>query len=238
MFLREMILSETSDEDRAIVSLATAVTMYLRKQNFQVGYSPRRIGKVGDLFDTPLQALNDVNLEVASSEYLTDFTNSLDDREVGGAWDGNTETVILNADKINTTRMVRILSHEFRHALDDYKSDFRAGEDDNRYDTPKKKEHRNAKNDPYMSHLYTLAKPAEINARFAEVLTDLSLGMKKLPVSSKEEMRKQALDLLNRSLAHKRIAELFPERTESRDFRRLLSRAVDYIDKEISHLQK
>lgn len=35
MFLREMILSETSDEDRAIVSLATAVTMYLRNRIFK-----------------------------------------------------------------------------------------------------------------------------------------------------------------------------------------------------------
>lgn len=237
MFLREMILSETSNEDRAIVSLATAVTLYLRKHASEFGDNVTDLGKIGELFDTPLAMLNDVNLKLAPDQYLLDLTGSGIDRTIGGVWDGNTESVIINHENINNAKIVRVLSHEFRHALDDYKSDFRAGEDDNRYDTPKKKHYRNVKDDPYMSHLYTLAKPAEINARFAEVLTDLAIGIKKFN-GSKEEIRSQALDLLNRSLAHRRIAELFPERTESRDFRRLMSRAADYIDKEIAHIQK
>jgi phage terminase Nu1 subunit (DNA packaging protein) len=34
------------------------------------------------------------------------------------------------------------------------------------------------------------------------------------------------------------IADLFPERTQSPDYKRLIKRAVDFIDKEIAHLTK
>lgn len=239
MFLREMFMFETTEDDREIVSLSTAITKYLRREFEFLDYqdTPEDLGLLGDEFDIMLPGIENVRLKVASSQYLTDLTGALDDREVGGVWDGNTESIIINGDKINTTRISRIISHEIRHALDDYKSGFRAGEDDNRYDTPKKSVYRNAKDDPYMNHLYTLAKPAEINARFLEVLTDIKHNIPKLGNIDPEQMKDELIKIMNRSMAHKRIAELFPERTQSRDFRRLLSRAVGFIDQEIQHFQ-
>ena len=148
---------------------------------------------------------------------------------------------MFNIDYLDSDRMRTTITHELRHALDEYKSGSyppspknKTPELTNRYFTPKKKEHR--KDDPYSTAQYR-AQPAEINARFTEVLDTLATRI--IPRANKlssDQARPKIMHDLNHLLIKYGIADLFPERTQSRDYKRLIKRAVDFIDKELAHL--
>jgi hypothetical protein len=155
-----------------------------------------------------------------------------------GVWDPNTDTIWINSERLSDLRLkvIRLISHELRHALDDMKSDYRASESD-RYDTPKNPAYRNIKKDPYYGNLSYLAKPSEINARFVEVLTLLSRTIARDFIQTGTRgLRDKAISDLYRFLETKKILNLFPEKEKSADYKRLLKRAVDFIDKEIAYL--
>jgi hypothetical protein len=151
---------------------------------------------------------------------------------VYGLWyGGQYPKMIFNQDFIGSTYLLSVISHELRHALDDFKSDHRAGSSE-KYSTPKKRHQRRGKN------LY-LAQPSEINARFLQVLNSLvpiikRAYLQKSPDKIKQEIVKNFYNLLN----YYNISELFPEKEASRDYKRLIKRGMDFISKESEHVEQ
>ena len=250
MRLLELFLVETTEEDRALISLSSAIYAKLQPYMGELDYDnvfdiPEqqliKIGKIGDIFDTSLTALNDVSIEVQGGdpfiEHAKDPKETIADyegKDMYGFYEEDTRTVVLNLELLDRHRMKTSITHELRHALDEIKAGPTRG-DANRYFTPKKKEHR--KNDPYSTIQYR-ARPAEINARFVEVLDILA---KRIPQwhnkLSLDEVRPKILNDLKHLLVKYEIADLFPEKEQSRDYKRLMKRAVDFIDKELLHVQ-
>ena len=153
--------------------------------------------------------------------------------EVLGIWYNHNSSIILNKDYLTSNKMKTSIVHELRHALDDYKSNFEANKRDGRYSIPKKKEHRVKKHrdddTPY------IAQPAEINARFAQVLHGMVEPIRRAVKLDPEDANKLILGNLNKLLSSHRIIELFPEGLQSKDYKRLIKRAVAFIEKEVEH---
>lgn len=241
MKLFEFILHETSEEDRAIVSLSSALVAKLVSRYNSTKETHFKLGRIGDLVDTPLLALNDIQIEVTDADHLLDIIQKEKSPEstTNGVWDPEIDTIWINHELLSGLRIkiIRIISHELRHALDDMKSDYRAGES-HRYDTPKKIEYRGVKNHPEMGNVDYLARPSEINARFLEVLTFLTRSISKnypLYDNEKDLFDRSVEDLYN-FMEKKKISGLFPEKEKSKEYRRLLRRGLDYIEKEIAYL--
>ena len=253
--MRLQELFETTEEDRALISLSSAIYARLQQYiNIDQDYTDEdeevvALGKIGDLFDTPIGVLNNVGIELQGGEPFIRRAKSIDaadavkisDKIILAIWDDTTKSVVFNIDYLDSDRMRTTITHELRHALDEYKSGSyppspknKTPELTNRYFTPKKKEHR--KDDPYSTAQYR-AQPAEINARFTEVLDTLATRI--IPRANKlssDQARPKIMHDLNHLLIKYGIADLFPERTQSRDYKRLIKRAVDFIDKELAHL--
>ena len=238
MRLQELI--ETADEDRALISLSSAiydkVKPYINSEDY-----PEHIGKVGDIFDTPITALNDIKIDIAGGDEF--MKRSIDPGEDPAMYEGkellafyeeDTRTIVLNAEFLDRQRMKTTITHELRHALDEIKSGSYPG-NAKRYFTPKKKEHR--KDDPYSTAQYR-AQPAEINARFVEVLDILSKRIPKwyAAIDGKDIKKQLSTDFKN-LLVKFEIADLFPEKTQSRDYQRLVKRAYEFMQKEIDHTE-
>jgi predicted secreted protein len=257
MRLVELFLVETTEEDRAIISLASSIYDYIQQfddvstepEDFDPDFDDDEfaekdekiitLGRIGDLFDTPLDILNTVTLELQSSYGIKERLKKEEEPgqeskgEVLGIWYNHNSTIVLNKDYLTSNKMKTSIVHELRHALDDYKSDFKANQQERRYTTPRKKEHRVKKHEnddtPY------IAEPAEINARFVQVLHGLVDPIKRAVKLDPEDANKLILGTLNKLLSFHRIEELFPERTQSKSYKRLVKRAVDFIEKEIQH---
>ena len=264
MRLQELFLIETTEEDRAIISLALAIHTKYRnyedsdEDNVEVEYDPDidlndpidrpiNIGKIGDLFDTPLTLLNNVTIEFQSSDGMyerskDDDPDDIEKEKIGnrsvilGLWYSDISTIVLNKDYLDLTYMRTIISHELRHALDDYKSGFKAGISD-RYRTPKKKEHRTNIRHPYLGKLGYTAQPAEINGRFLQVLDALVPIIKREVKISPDTAKNSIFSKFKAQLEIRRIADLFPEKEKSRDYKRLLKRGIDFIEKELRYVQ-
>jgi hypothetical protein len=257
MRLVELFLTETADEDRAIISLASKIYGYIQQfddvstepEEFDPDFDDDEfaekdekvitIGQIGDLFDTPLDILDPVTLELQSSYGIKERLKKEEEpgkeskNEVLGIWYNHNSTIVLNKDYLTANKMKSSIVHELRHALDDYKSNFEANWQNRRYTTPKKKEHRIAKHDkddtPY------IAEPAEINARFLQVLDGMVDPIKRAVKLEPEYANKLILGNLNKLLTSHRIIELFPEGLQSKDYRRLIKRAIAFIDKEVAY---
>jgi hypothetical protein len=154
-----------------------------------------------------------------------------------GLWDANTRTIIFNADYLSTDFMKSTIAHELRHMLDDIKSEFRVA-GSKRYSTPKDKEYRKTKNDPYAPDMQYLAQPAEINARFVQVLNSLVPKIKRLSSQPKLVARDRLHKMLRYEMDVHDVAGMFRDKSNSRDYKRLLKRGADFIDKELEHVQQ
>lgn len=237
MRLQELFLVETTEEDRALISLSAALYPIIMQHSSTEEYV--NVGKIGDLVDTPLSILNDVNIEL---ELPDDFMSRSEDEDDLGRdlsevvriafWDPSTESVVLNLKYITRPTIRRTLTHELRHALDDVKSDYKASVSD-KYMTAKKKSHRDSPETAYH------AKPGEINARYAQTMHLVVLKLEKLFQKSNdaEKIRAEIMDYLSLVFESNRISYLFPEKEKSKDYKRLMKRAVDFIEKEISHIK-
>ncbi len=234
--MRLQVLFETTEEDRALISLSSAI--YDKVISHTELDQPINLGKVGDIVDTPLHALNDVSIELRSGD---DFLKRIDadpvsniGKDVFAAYDDDTNSVILNFDHLDKHRSKTAITHELRHALDNIKSETKFI-DNKRYFTPKKKEHR--KDDPYSTLKYR-AQPAEINARFTELLDILSKRIPKwYDKLDASEIKPQLTTDFNNLLNKYEIADIFPEKTKSPDYKRLVKRAYDFMQKEMTHIE-
>jgi hypothetical protein len=134
--------------------------------------------------------------------------------------------------------MKSVIAHELRHAMDDVKSGYKANQSD-RYETPRNKSYRRVTKDPHMGNLAYLAQPAEINARFIQVLNKL-VDQNQIAALAKypqDQITMRAERILKRAMDTYNITHLFPEKEKSRDYKRLLKRGMDFITKELNHIR-
>jgi hypothetical protein len=230
--MRLQELFETTEEDRALVSLSSSIYDLIKTHE-------GNLGKIGDLFDTPITALNDIGIIAVGGDefakYTADMNDTMDyaDKQILGLWDEDVRSIIFNKDHIDNPRMQTTVTHELRHALDDVKS----GSYPNgvmKYFTPKKKEHR--KNDPHSTIQYR-ARPAEINARFLEVLHKIvDIIPKRAKTIKPGELRDRLFHDIDQLFIKYEIDDIFPERTKSKDYKRLLKRAYNFVEKELTYL--
>lgn len=239
--MRLQELFETSEEDRELISLSSAVYDKVKPYIDSDINELVRIGKIGDIMDTHLPEVNNISIELEGGDAF--MQRAIDPGEDPAVYEGkellafyeeDTRTVVLNSDFLGRQRMKTSITHELRHALDEIKSGSYPG-NAKRYFTPKKKEHR--KDDPYSTAQYR-AQPAEINARFVEVLDILSKRIPKwyAAIDGKDIKKQLSTDFKN-LLNKYEIADLFPEKTQSRDYKRLVKRAYDFMQKEIDHIE-
>jgi len=241
MRLQELFLIETTEEDRAIVSLANVVYSHIKKYIDYVdpdSPEPVNIGKIDDFAETPLEGMEDINIvlqqgEALGREVAAQNKEEYEGKDPRGLWDSAGPTITINADHISSEKIKSTIVHELRHALDDLKSSGRAGTS-SKYDTPKKKVHR--KKDPYAKNFPYLAKPSEINARFSQVLDGLTDSIAKNSNLPPQQLWDQEMKVLKRLFIMHNISDLFPEKEQSRDYKRLMKRAADFIQKEIKYI--
>ena len=203
------------------------------------------MGTVGKLFNTPLEILNPVKIQLQSDYGLRKRIKNEDGLEVMGEkgvyyglWDPNKSTMTLNKDMIDEPSVRSAIAHELRHALDDYKSDFKAGTS-KRYWTPKNKDYKDVKDDPKLGDVDYFARPGEINARFVETLNSMVPIIKKAVAEIEPKyLRSYILSEFKDTLRHHFISNLFPEKEKSKDYKRLLNRGIEFIRKEVEHQLK
>jgi hypothetical protein len=250
---RPTTIKETAEEDRALVSLSSAIYKKVI-QHVETDDEHIELGKIGEMFDTSIVALNNVSIDIQGGDSFhrrlhdippADILGDKIDNTAVAFWDEDVDTVVLNRYYLGTERIKTTITHELRHALDSIKSDKFPG-DASRYFTPKKKEHRQLyytdsgeidKSDVRNLTPYR-AQPAEINARFAEVLHALSDFVAKRYNTVAPHLIKRQLSQDFKKLMNKfQISYLFPEKDQSRDYKRLVKRAYDFMEKEIAHVE-
>lgn len=266
MKLFELFLTETTEEERAILSLSSAISNHIKKykdiepeqhnyddDDYDSDYDddldihgdedyPQDIGTIGQLFDTPLDILNPVRLELQSDYGIRQRIKREDESDkqilkpgsddILGLWYSDSKTIVLNKDYLESPSLKSAVSHELRHALDDFKSDFRANKPNTKYTKPKIKSIRKLsdKDDPH--GLKILAEPAEINARFSQVLHAMTpviaRSVKLDPYYADRLIKNQLNNELDRYL----IADFFPHKQNSKEYKRFIKRAMDFVQKE------
>lgn len=275
MRLIELYLRETAEEDRAIISLASAIANYVNNKygdselNDEPDYDhdpdfddfdfdeldihgdedkPIDLGSIGQLFDTPLAVMNPIRMELQTDYGIRQRRKKESDskiikrpgeEDIMGLWYQDDLLMVLNRDYVGTPKLKSVVAHELRHALDDFKSNKEANKPGGRYSVPKNKSYRKITNDPHMGNLAYLAEPAEINARFAQVLNRL-VDQNQIAALAKypqDQITMRAQRLLLRAMEAYNISHLFPEKEKSKDYKRLLKRGMDFITKELSHIK-
>lgn len=241
MRLQEIFLIETTEEDRAIVSLASSISDYLRKYEDSEDTEVIKVGTIGDLFDTPLTILDPIKIELDTHNGIMERMKkerpdevAKENSEVIGIWYMHSKTVVFDKDYIDTYALKSIISHELRHALDDFKSGFKASTS-KKYATPKDKANRKVTDDPYFGNVAYLAEPAEINARFLEVMNQMVTQIRIIFKMSPEKIGPAIMQTFRQALEHYQIADLFPQKEKSKDYKQLIKRGMDFIQKEIQH---
>jgi len=247
MKLQELFLPESSNEDRAIISLSSSIDDYIQQfANKDIDFDNDddaelgiiNLGKIGQIFDTPLGALNGVNLILQTDAGIVDRLEKEDSAAGGkhsranyeamGLWYADANTIILNMDYILSAQMKSTISHELRHALDDYKSGFKASTSKS-YNTPRNSNHLKSDDTRY------IAEPSEINARFLQVLHSLVPAIRRASRLPPENVKSRLESDLKNAMLVNRISELFPEKEKSKHYKRLMKRAADFIHKELEH---
>jgi len=75
------LLVETAEEDRAIMSLADVIYDYLQQYaDTELDYDETgiiHIGRIGDLFDTPIPAMDSIRLAISTDEAIVDLARRL-----------------------------------------------------------------------------------------------------------------------------------------------------------------
>ena len=245
MKIQHLIINETAAHDRAILSLSVKISSYiLDKYGDKTGRPPIDMGTVGDLFDTPLTGMNHVELSIQNSNDIEQTYKDHhpapenieeDDGVYYGLWIPTTNTIVINSDYVGTNKFRTVVSHELRHALDDYISDYRAGKS-SRYDTPRNPAHR--KRDPYYPETPYLAKPSEINARYLEALHRLNPKIHRAVKRNDPDLFNTVIDDFKQALKSEEISDLFPRGVADPSYRRLFMRGIDYIKNEIEYAKQ
>jgi len=276
MRLIELFLNETTEEDRAIISLAQAIFHDVEKHKQEEPedapwYEPEdptydrdiedfsdilrekkepqiiHLGKIGKLYDTPLKILNSVKIDLQDGASLDKRSADVPDEYVErdksqhtvGVWLPDEKTISLNMDYLNTpkrkARLRSVVAHELRHALDDAKSEYRATSA-KRYTSPRRRQFIAKTKDPAAVAREIASRPIELNARFQELentmVAAIRYAVNNLP---EDEAEKYIMKEFDDALDFHQIKEFFPRGVKDRDYRRLINRANDFIEKEYRH---
>jgi hypothetical protein len=230
MRAKEFII-ESTDEDRAIISLAHTIWQHI--QSYANSSKTVNLGAISSFMDTPLSALNNIKIVLGDDDTMNKENSGsnadhLTSVQTSGMWIAETDTILLNLSIINERSMRRTIAHELRHALDDMKSNYHAGSS-HRYNSPKMNQNSD---DSYKSS------NAEINARFAEVLYAMTVYIKNAKEKEIENPHEYVMDKFHTMMDQKQIYKYFPEKEKSKLYKRLVSRATDFIAKEMVHIFK
>lgn len=217
-------LVETAEEDRAIISLSTV----LFKIASQHADQSVNLGPIGELVNTPLTAVNDISIVMVPGDEMSSLYARLFDVDEGsdttsGIWVPEENSIYINSSLFGTNKLKATITHELRHALDDMKSGYKASEAYGYNVAPTGK-------DEYKGQ------PAEINARFAEVmhyLTGYIAKQDQQGTLNRDDVVRRLYELMG----SKQISTMFPEKTQSKAYKRLLKRAMDFVTKEMAYRQ-
>ena len=120
MRLQELFLVETTEEDRAIISLAAVVYRHVIKYADYIdpeSTEPLDIGKIGDFADTPLDGFEDIKIELQQGDALGKRTaaannEEYDGKEPRGVWFNEIPAIALNFDGLYS-EMARLVFKSF-----------------------------------------------------------------------------------------------------------------------------
>lgn len=226
-------IAETAEEDRALISLANAIWEHI--QQYKTTVRSGSIGTIDDIVNTPLDAVKDIKVYLATDDDIADVYNEdepdsakhITGDRIKGMWDPTRNTVFLNLTKITNVEVKRTIAHELRHVLDDVKSNYAAGSSA-RYG--EKSRNTSTDLDAYRSS------KAEINARFAEVLHTIPIYVERAKQQNIPNPREYVIDKFHNMMDQRHIYKYFPEKERSKAYKQLIKRAVNFIDKEIAHV--
>ena len=251
MKLYELLL-ETPQEDKVLIQLAKVINANLPVPNSR-SKKPIKVGSVQQFVDklsSPAKVLlgdrlSNVQIELHSSKDLQDYVSAgntnaikqdLESKVTQGYWapDGEvgdrTSTpagkIVIPKETVGTQGSASVIAHELRHVLDDSKSNMAAA-DSKTYNTPKKKEHRGN------AHAYT-AQPAEINARYIQAMDSLTRAIPIIYKLPPEKIRPRVKQAINQAFENNQISQLFPEKAQSREYKQLMKRAINFVQTEMS----
>ena len=208
---------------------------------------PVKVGTIGTLCNTFLDTLENVVVEVQSDYGMKNrhakargSQSISDDDESLGTYYPDENTIVINSDHLGKSYMDMVVAHELRHALDDQKSGGKALSS-TKYRRARNPKLRKSTKDPYYGDQSYMAEPAEINARFIQVLHNM-VSIIKRHFSKKdidvEKTKRTIMTNFYGQMEKHDISVYFPEKERSKQYRRLLKRGVDFIQKEIAHQQK
>lgn len=231
------LIVETTEHDSIMLKMAKAIHKIIQKydEDFTVYRQGKYLGKLETLTniqkDTPLEILNPIHIELVNDKTISRIGDS---DSIRALWKPDNKTIYLNTEYITDPRMRRLISHEIRHALDDFLADFDAG---NRYITPKDKQFRYYGKDPKKKFTHYQARPDEINARFTEVLDLMDDVIENAVKNKQSDIFQYLMNKFKKYLESKDITKYFPSGTQSTDYRRLYKRGIAYIMNKINELQ-
>lgn len=228
------LIVETTEHDSIMLKMAKAIHKIIQKydEDLIIYRKGKYLGKIETLTnvqkDTPLEILNPIHVELVNDEIINRIGNG---DAIRALWNPENKTIYLNTEYITDPRMRRLISHEIRHALDDFLADFGAGE---RYTTPKDKQFRYYGKDPKKKFAHYQARPDEINARFTEVLDLLDDVIDNAIRNKTPNIFEYLITKFKKYLESKDITKYFPQGTQSNDYRRLYKRGISYIMNKIN----
>lgn len=236
MKLYELIV-ETTEHDTIILKMARVIHKIIQKydEDLTVYRRGKYLGKLESLTNvqegTPLEIINSVHIELVNDSTINRIG---EDTDIRALWNPDNKTIYLNTEYITDPRMRRLLSHEIRHALDDFLADFKSRE---KYYTPKEKQFRYYGKDSKKKFIHYHASPSEINARFTEVLDLLHDVIEKAVKSNRPDLFEYLMSQFKEYLESKEISKYFPTGVQSNDYRRLYKRGIAYIMNKINELK-
>lgn len=191
---------EARDDQIELEDLANKIAQYLLK-----GGQRSTVGKITG----SVGALSNVKISLRTKMPRTQGLP----RSAAAAYDPSTKTIIVpRIAKDLTSELV----HELRHALDDVKSS-------GRFLQGRKTNTPISKNDDPRSAYLSL--PLEINARFSQAIHSIIKDLK-----GTNPTRKDIVDAIRVEFFVQSITPFFPKKMQDPAYRRLFSRALNYLE--------
>lgn len=240
-------LIETAGEDRSLVMISKIISEYLEDKK---SYFRSKIKKsIYDNKYTSIGSIEKLIYRVSPSNSSNILSNLPDnfgsvklslkelkdtDGSYEGQWAPDYNTIYLHTDYIisnpvDTYKLRTYLMHELRHALDDHK---KKGE-------PNKYVNARASNvdsiDKSEDFIKYQNSPSEINARYGQAIASIDSQLDSAFWKEGVYDSKSIYALVLSKFKKYHIAYLFPEKTESKEYKRLVRRAVDYIQQRLDN---
>lgn len=236
-------LIETASDDHALVAIASIITNYVAERDtyFRKKYNKLDATQMGILSlgtisqivnkdsTNGIQALKSLPPEFGSIKLRMKNLKD-EDGTYEGEWEPDYNRIILNYKMLeigfDPSNFKTYMVHELRHALDHYKANKK---DSTKYYADKKR------NDVIDNDFKAYqSRDAEINARYAQAVASMDEQLKRDFWTTGAFDSKSIYSLVQSKFKRYDIAYLFPEKTESPQYKRLVNRAVQYIQHKLN----